>query len=175
MTFYEHIFGEENKGLKSNTLIIKFFDRYDNNAQQFAIEEKNIKLSIEDVALTFRLPAIGVELLQIRKCNKQRVFLKHYSRDIKYVTRGSIEKAINKLLTTKERRTLKHVIEDEKCEQLHTLGEEINDAHKRAAMDFATMMILYMVCTLFFANNSIKITWSWVNQIMDMISLKAIN
>ena len=40
MTFYEHIFGEENKGLKSNTLIINFFDRYDNNAQHFAIGGK---------------------------------------------------------------------------------------------------------------------------------------
>ena len=66
------------------------------------LEEKNIKLSIEDVALSFRLPAMGVELLQIRKCNKQRGFFKHYFGDIKYMTRESIEKATNKWLSTKK-------------------------------------------------------------------------
>ena len=35
-------------------------------------------------------------------------------------------------------------MEDDK-RKLHTLGGEINDTHKLAAMDFATMMVLYMV------------------------------
>ena len=72
-------------------------------------------------------------------------------------------------------RTLKDVTEDEQRRQLYTLGEGINDTHKLTAIDFATLMILYMVCTLFFASSSILVTWSLVDQIVDMISLKAIN
>ena len=70
MTFYEQMFGEENKGLKSNTRIIRILGRDDKSSQYFAIGRRSIELLIEDVELTFGMPAFGVDLLQNRKCNK---------------------------------------------------------------------------------------------------------
>jgi len=82
MDFYEQMFGEENKGLMSNTGITRILDRSDKNAQHFAIRGRSIALSVEDVALKFGLLALGVDLLQNRKCNKRRGFFKHYFGDI---------------------------------------------------------------------------------------------
>ena len=106
MIFYDQMSGEEYKGLKSNTGIIKILDRYNKNAQYFKIRGRSIELSVEDISLTFGLSALGIDLLLNRKCNKKRVFLKHYFGDNKSVTRGSIEKAINILLSAKDHRTL---------------------------------------------------------------------
>ena len=74
---------------------------------------------VEDIALTFGWPALGLDILPNRKCNKKRGFLMHHFGDIKSMTRGLTEKAINKLFSTKECRTLQNVTEDEKSEQLH--------------------------------------------------------
>ena len=59
------MFGEENKRLKSNTGILKILDRYNKNAQYFMIWGRSIKLSIEDVALTFGLPALEVDFFRV--------------------------------------------------------------------------------------------------------------
>ena len=84
------------------------------------------------------------------------------------MTRGSIE-------STKERRTLQDVTEDEKREHLHTLSRVIKDRHKLAAIGFATMMVLYMACTFFFTSSSCKLSWSLVDQIVERIRLNALD
>ena len=78
MAFYEQMFEEENKGLKSNTGIIRISGICNKNTQHFKIGGRSIELSVEDIVLTFGLPALRVDLLPNRKCNIQRGFLKHY-------------------------------------------------------------------------------------------------
>ena len=60
IALYEQMFGEENKGLKSNTGIIRMLGIYDKNTQHFEIGGRSIKLSTEDTMLTFVLPAESV-------------------------------------------------------------------------------------------------------------------
>ena len=56
MAFYNEKFGGD-KSLKSNIILLKIVDQYDRESRSFLIGGKRVELTVEDVALTFRLPS----------------------------------------------------------------------------------------------------------------------
>ena len=72
---------------------------------------------------------------------------------------------------------MKDITQDEKREirNILLLEKEIKNAHSLAALDFTTLMVLYMACTLFFASSSNKIPWYMVEEIVCINRLKSIN
>jgi len=58
---------------------------------------------VEDVALTFGLPVNGAALIMNKACTlKDRGVIKHYFKNVKKITKISIEKALDDLLVKKE-------------------------------------------------------------------------
>jgi len=93
--------------------------------------------------------------------------IKHYFSNIKKITKVSIEEALDDLLV-KKRRTELDVTKDEQLEQQVTLNEIIRDKQRLAAQNFTTLIILYMLATLFFSSSKCMVSWYIVKQIVNI-------
>ena len=62
MVFYNEEFSGD-KGLKSNISLPKIVDQYDRDSRSFLIGCKQVKLTLEDVTLTFGLPINGTNFI----------------------------------------------------------------------------------------------------------------
>ena len=86
MAFYNKKFGGD-KGLKSNISVLKIVDQYDRDSRNFLIGDKRIKLTVEDVTLTFGLPISGADFIMNKTCTlKDKGVIKHYFSNIKKIT-----------------------------------------------------------------------------------------
>ena len=121
---------------------------------------------MEDVALTFGLPINVADFIMNKTCTmKDRGVIKHYFPNIKKITKVSIEEALDDHLV-KKRRTELDVTKDEQFEQQVTLNEIMRDRQRLAAQDFMTIIILYMLATLFFSGSKCTVSWYIVEQIV---------
>ena len=97
MAFYNEKLGGD-KGLKSNINILKIVNQYDKNSRSFLIWDKQIEITVKDVALTFGLPINGSDFIMNKTCTlKDRGVIKYYFPSIKKITKISIEDALDDL------------------------------------------------------------------------------
>ena len=119
------------KRLKSNSIVLKIVEQYDRNLKCFEIGGKRIQTTIEDVALSFGLPIEGDDFIMNKTCTlKDRGFAKHYFKNLKNITKISIENTLNDLFVEKRRRSELDVT---KWEQHMKLNEVIKDIQRLAA------------------------------------------
>ena len=87
MAFYNEKFGGD-KGLKSNISVLKIINQDDRDSRTFLIGGKKIKITVEDVALTFGQPINGSDFIMNKACTlKDRNVIKHYFSSIKKITK----------------------------------------------------------------------------------------
>ena len=104
MALYNEKFGTNN-GLKSNISVLKIVEHYNKDLRCFDIGCKRTQLTLEDVALTFGLPIKGDDFIMNKMCKlKDRGVIKRYFRNVKNITKISIENALDDLLI-KRRKT----------------------------------------------------------------------
>ena len=85
------------------------------------------------VALTFGLPIESDDFIMNKTCTlKDSGFVKHYFRNLKTITKTSIEDTLNDLLVEKKRSEL-NLTRDEQMEQHIMLHEVIKNAQTIAA------------------------------------------
>ena len=96
---------------------MKIVDQYDSDLRSFLIVSKRIKLTVEDVALTFGLPINVADFIMNKTCIlKDRGVIKHYFTNIKKITKIFIEDALDDLLVKMRRRSELDVTKDEQLE-----------------------------------------------------------
>ena len=103
MAFYNEKFGI-NKSLKSKISVLKIVKHYNKDSRCFNIGGERIQLMLEDVALMFGLPMEGDNFIMNKMCTlKDMDVIKHYFKNVKNITKISIEEALDDLLRKKER------------------------------------------------------------------------
>ena len=88
---------------------------------------------------------------------KDKGVIKYYFSNIKNIMKVSIEEALDDLLVKKRRIEL-NATKDEQFEQQVTLNEIIRDRQRLAVQDFTTIIILYMLVTLFFSDSKCTVS-----------------
>ena len=105
MAFYVEEFGGD-KGLKSNISVLKIVNQYDRDSRTFLIGGKQMKLTVEDVALSFGLPINGADFIMNKTCTlKDMGVIKYYFPCIEKITKISIEDVLHDLLVKKRKRS----------------------------------------------------------------------
>ena len=94
--------------------------------------------------------------------------IKYYFSKIKRIMKICIEEALDDLLVKKRRRSKLDVTKDKQLEQQVTLNEIIRDKQRLAAQNFTTLIILYMLATLFFSSSKCMVSWYIVKQIVNI-------
>ena len=105
MTFNNEKFGGD-KGLKSNISVLKIVYQHDRDSRTFLIGGKQIKITVEDVTLTFGLRINGSDFIMNKTCIlKDRGVIKYYFPSIQKITKISIEDVLDDLLVKKRKRS----------------------------------------------------------------------